>query len=64
MEHDLRLVRKDGSVRYFRIYDRPRPKDGDIVTLPIDGRLIKASVRGPVEEPDGDLLADGEALEI
>jgi hypothetical protein len=27
MEHDLLLTRKDGSVRCFHIYDRPRPKD-------------------------------------
>ena len=42
MEHDLVLTRKDGSARHFRIYGRSAPNVGDIVTLPIDGQLIKA----------------------
>jgi hypothetical protein len=44
MEHDLVLMRKDGSTRHFRIYGRSAPNIGDIVTLPIDGHLIKARV--------------------
>jgi hypothetical protein len=64
MEHDLLLTRKDGSVRCFRIYDRPTPKDGDIITLPIDGQLIKAAVKGAPEEPEMPVLADTEAVEI
>jgi hypothetical protein len=43
MEHDLLLRRKDGSVRCFRVYDRPIPKDGGVITLPVDGRLILRS---------------------
>jgi hypothetical protein len=42
MEHDLVLTRKDGSARHFRIYGRSAPNVGDIVTLAIDGQLIKA----------------------
>ncbi len=42
MEHDVSLTRKDGSTRHFRIYGRPTPKAGEIITLPIAGRLIKA----------------------
>jgi len=44
MEHDVVLTRKDGSRRHFRIYDQPTPKVGDIVSLPIDGQLIKARI--------------------
>jgi hypothetical protein len=64
MEHDLLLRRKDGSVRCFRVYDRPMPKDGDTITLPIDGRSIKASVKGSPKEPEMAALADAEAVEI
>jgi hypothetical protein len=48
----------------FSIYDRPLPKDGDIVTLPIDGRSIKASVTGPPKGPETVIVADVEAVEI
>jgi hypothetical protein len=44
MEHDLVLMRNDGSTRHFRIYGRSAPNVGDIVTLPIDGQLIEARV--------------------
>jgi hypothetical protein len=64
MEHDLVLRRKDGSIRCFRVCDRPVPKDGEIITLPVDGRLIKASVKGSPKEPEMPVLADAEAMEI
>jgi len=64
MEHDLLLTRKDGSVRCFRIYDRPTPKDGDIITLPIDGQLIKALVKGSPDGHEMVVVADAEAVEI
>jgi hypothetical protein len=44
MEHEVLLTRKDGSAKYFRIYGGSAPNVGDIVTLPIDGRLIKACI--------------------
>ena len=44
MEHDIVLTRKDGSTKHFRIYGGSRPNVGDIVTLPIDGHLIKARI--------------------
>lgn len=51
MTHDIKLIRRDGSVRSFRLYDRPTPKDGDIITLPVDGQLTKARVSAPPEKP-------------
>jgi hypothetical protein len=39
-------------------------KHGDTITLPIDGRLIKASVKGSPKEPEMAALADAEAVEI
>ena len=44
MEHDVVLTRQDGSTKHFRIYGLPTPNVGDIVTLPIDGNLIKARI--------------------
>jgi hypothetical protein len=64
MDHDLRLTRKDGSIRYFHIYGRPAPKDGEIITLPIDGKLVKVSVTGSPEESETVMLVDAEAVEI
>ena len=46
MTHDVVLTRKDGSIRNFRVYGRPTPNGGDTITLPVDGRLIKALVGG------------------
>jgi len=64
MEEDLLLTRKDGSVRCFRMYDRPKPKEGDVITLPVDGQLIKASVKGSPQGPEITIVADVEAMEI
>ena len=44
--HDVVLTRTDGSVRNFRVYGRSTPNGGDTITLPVDGRLIKARVNG------------------
>lgn len=44
MEHYVVLIRADGSVRNFRIYGRAAPRPGEVVTLPIDGRSIKARI--------------------
>ena len=64
MNHDLLLTRKDGSVRCFRIYDWPTPKVGDVVTLPIDGRPIKARVQASERRPELSRSVDAEAVEI
>ena len=44
MEHDVVLTCSDGSVRNFRIYGRAALRVGEIVTLPIDGKLIRARI--------------------
>ena len=50
MEHDIVLTCRDGSERHFRIYGRSTPSVGEIVTLPVDGQLIK----GRIGEGHGD----------
>jgi hypothetical protein len=45
MQHDVALARKDGSAKHFRIYGRSTSNVGDIVTLPVDGQIVKARVR-------------------
>ena len=49
---DIVLTRKDGSVRNLHIFGRPVPKGGDVVTLPIDGDLIKARITEPTQGSD------------
>jgi hypothetical protein len=44
MEHDVVLTRKDGTTRHFSIYGRSAPNLGEVVTLPVDGQLVKARV--------------------
>jgi hypothetical protein len=43
-DHIISLTGKDGARRLFHIYGRPTPKRGDVVTLPVDGRPIKARI--------------------
>jgi hypothetical protein len=64
MDHDLRLTRKDGSIRYFHIYGRAAPKDGETIALPIDGKLVKASVKGSPEGSEAAIAVDAEAVEL
>jgi hypothetical protein len=68
--HDVVLIRTDGSVRNFRIYGRPTPKRGDTITLPVDGRLIRArvSVKSSVSLQEPEMVrsidhADATAIE-
>jgi hypothetical protein len=42
--HDVVLANGHGPKRKFRIYGRPMPGNGDIIALPVDGRLISARV--------------------
>ena len=64
MTHDVVLARGDGSIRKFRVYGRPMPGNGDIITLPVDGQLITARVRAPSENPEVVKEMDYEAREL
>ena len=64
MTHDVVLARRDGSIRKFRIYGRPMPGKGDVITLPVDGQLITARVAAPSENPQVVKAADYEAREL
>jgi hypothetical protein len=44
MDHDFLLALEDGSVRNFRIYGRSKPRVGEVVTLPVNGKLIKIHI--------------------
>jgi len=46
-DYDVVLTRKDGSVRNFRIFGQSTPGGGEIITLPVDGRVIKARINEP-----------------
>jgi hypothetical protein len=43
-DHMVSLTRGDGSRRTFHVYGRPLPKRDEVITLPVDGRLIKARI--------------------
>ena len=61
--HDILLTRNDGYTRKFRVYGRPMPEIGEILTLPVDGRLVKARVVvSPSQGETG--RSDAEALEL
>ena len=62
--HDVVLTRRDGSVRKFRIYGRPMPGKGDVITLPVDGQLITARVSVHSEIPEMVEEMDYEAREL
>jgi hypothetical protein len=46
-DYDVVLTRKDGSVKNFRVYGQPRPNEGDVITLPVDGQAVKARIGEP-----------------
>jgi hypothetical protein len=62
--HDVVLTRRDGSVRKFRIYGRPMPGKGDVITLPVDGQLVRTRVSVPSENPKVVKEMDYEAREL
>jgi hypothetical protein len=55
-DHTVSLSRKDGSEKKFHIYGRPTPKPDDVITLPVDGRPIKARISG--RSRDDEMTAD------
>ena len=60
--HDVVLTRGDGRKRKFRIYGRPMPENGDIIAVPVDGRLISARVTVRSAEPEMDQTVDAELV--
>ena len=62
--HDVVLARRDGPKRKFRIYGRPMPGNGDIIALPVDGRLMSACVTVRTEKPDMEQSAEAELVEL
>jgi hypothetical protein len=62
--HDVVLARWDAPKRRFRIYGRPMPGNGDIIALPVDGRLISARVTVRSEKPDMEQSVDAELVEL
>jgi hypothetical protein len=51
-DHMVSLTRTDGSRRIFHVCGRPLPKGDDVITLPVDGRAIKARILRSVRDAD------------
>ena len=62
--HDVVLVRSDGSKRIFRVYGRPLPERGETITLPVDGRSIKARVGVSSAQTTIEQWADAAVVEL
>jgi hypothetical protein len=62
--HDVVLARGDGPNRKFRIYGRPMPGIGEVITLPVDGQLIRARVTVCSKKPAMGEAADAEVVEL
>ena len=58
--HDVVLACENGSEREFRIYGRPMPAYGDMITLPVDGHVIRArvTVRSEAAEMNQSVVAE------
>jgi hypothetical protein len=61
---DVLLARCNGRAKKFRIYGRPRPEMGDILSLPVGGRLIKARIVVSSAKAEATPSADAEAVEL
>lgn len=62
--HDVVLARGDGCERRFRIYGRPVPEKGDVVTLPVDGQFLSARVVVCSASPKTPQSPDVKAIEL
>ena len=64
-DHGVSLTRKDGSIRIFHVYGRQPPNRDEEITLPVDGRLIKARVYAFHDtEEAGTRVRQADAIEI
>jgi hypothetical protein len=62
--HDVLLACRDGSKRKFRVYGRPMPGYGDVITLPVDGQAIRARVTERSDKPEMDRSVAAELVEL
>jgi hypothetical protein len=62
--HDVVLACEDGSKRKFRIYGRSMPAYGHVITLPVDGHLIRARVDVRSETAEMDQSVAAELVEL
>jgi hypothetical protein len=62
--HDVLLVRGNGSKRRFRIFGRPMPAHGNMITLPVDGHLIRARVTVRSEAAEMEQSVDAKRVEL
>ena len=62
--HDVLLAWRDGSKRKFRVYGRPMPRYGEVITLPVDGQLIRARVTVSSDQPEMNRSVDAELFEL
>jgi hypothetical protein len=51
-DHMVSLTRKDGFRGIFHVYGRPLPNRDDVITLPVDGRPIKARIVQSIRETE------------
>jgi hypothetical protein len=49
-DYELKLTRKDGSARNFHVYGQSTPDMGDIISLPVDGQVIRARISEPAHK--------------
>jgi hypothetical protein len=64
-DYDVQLTRKDGSVRNFRIFGQSPPHGRDVVTLPVDGQIVKARITEPSYSSEADQSPDqAHAVEV
>jgi hypothetical protein len=62
--HDVLLSCGDGSKRKFQVYGRPMPRHGEVITLPVDGQLIRARVTVSSDQPEMNRSVDAQLLEL
>lgn len=62
--HDVVSTHGNGSKKKFRIFGGPMPDNGDTITLPADGQLIKARVIASSDKPEMELSVNAEAVEL
>jgi hypothetical protein len=60
MDYAISVTRKDGSQSVFHVYGQPKPRPGDEIALPSEGKFIRAKL----EIPNPDAAEEAVAREI